>query len=355
METSVRSIPEYQVASALWKFCPPFLFILGTFGNVMTIIILRRLVGKPTALPVYLTTLALSDTCVLYFGLFRRWLMYIFEVDIRLFHPALCKTHTWLVYSVILMSAWLLAVMTMERAISVWLPHHVTLLCTRRRAVFSVVCILVFSLTVNSHFLYGVEVTFSITNGTLERDCNAPTSSTDYWYFVHAIWPWIDFTLSSLMPLVALIIGNSIILWKVSDSARAAQNLTAASIEDRPDRRKQISFMTVSLVTLSVVFFLTTTPICVYNVIEHYVQDSMSDAQGDAQLTLVWAVVNMFMYTNSAVNFYLYCLSGAKFRKEFKRFIVSLFLKPKPLSPEKSHILSSVLDGSARRYSCKTV
>ena len=40
--------------------------LFGTFGNVMTVIILRRLRSGWSAMNVYLTALALSDTGVLY-------------------------------------------------------------------------------------------------------------------------------------------------------------------------------------------------------------------------------------------------------------------------------------------------
>jgi hypothetical protein len=37
-----------------------------------------------------------------------------------------------------------------------------------------------------------------------------------------------------------------------------------------------------------------------------------------AILEMMWAVVNILMYTNNSMNFLLYILSGSRFRREFK-------------------------------------
>ena len=106
----------------------------------------------------------------------------------------------------------------------------------------------------------------------------------------------------------------------MSLSDRAARYLGSVRPNDVTQRRKKTSSMTITLVALSVIFFLTTSPICVYNVIEHYVEDGVADdPRGTGRLRLAWAVVNILMYTNSALNFYLYCLSGARFRQELRR------------------------------------
>ena len=87
----MESTPEYRASVAVWQYCPPVLFAFGTFGNVMTVVILRRMRIKRSAMPVYLTALALSDTCLLYTGLLRRWVLHVFLLDFRTVHPAACK------------------------------------------------------------------------------------------------------------------------------------------------------------------------------------------------------------------------------------------------------------------------
>ena len=37
-----------------------------------------------------------------------------------------------------------------------------------------------------------------------------------------------------------------------------------------------------------------------------------------AEMSVAWAVVNLFQYTNNSINFLLYCLSGSRFREELR-------------------------------------
>ena len=324
----MRSTPEHQASVAVWKYYPPVLFALGTFGNVMAMLVLRRLnmTTRRSAMPVYLTALAMSDTCLLYTGLLRHWLLHVFQLDVRVLHPVVCKVHTWLVYSLIILSAWLLSFMTMDRAVSVWRPHHVSLWCTRTKAVSVVISIAVVSLLINCHLLYGVDIVvrmeddYGFGNGTARSHCDVHNDG--YLAFFDLVWSWVDLTLASLLPFALLLLGNCLILWKVTLSVRAARYLGSTNPNDVSQRQRKTSSMTVTLVALSIIFFLTTSPICVFNVIEHYVSNGVeTDVRTDARLSLTWAVVNMLMYTNSAINFYLYCLSGAKFRQELKGYL----------------------------------
>ena len=52
---------------------------------------------------------------------------------------------------------------------------------------------------------------------------------------------------------------------------------------------------------------------------------------------VIWAVVNILMYTNNAVNFILYSLSGSRFRAELKDMWHTL----RPHIPRPSHVRQS--------------
>ncbi|KAL8608676.1 hypothetical protein ACOMHN_002905 [Nucella lapillus] len=279
---------------------------------------------KRSAMPIYLTTLALSDTSLLYTGLLRYWLLNVFDLDIRASHTAVCKVHTWLVYSLTMVSAWILTFMTVERTLSVWKPHRVSVLCTRPKAAVIVVCIVSSSLAVNSHLVYGLEV---VDAGNRTYGCIVP--DPHYLHFFNTVWAWVDLTLASLIPFTALLVGNSLILCKIYSSVRSARYLgSVCGNGGMTQRKKTMSSMTVTLVALSVIFFMTTSPICVYNVMEHYIYRENQDAvHGPGEMRLAWAIVNILLYTNNTLNFYLYCLSGTNFRKELRK---CLCCRPEP-------------------------
>ena len=217
--------------------------------------------------------------------------------------------------------------MTVERTVSVWKPQHVSYICTRNRAKHITFAIAIGFLMINSHMLFFFKVVnFDIMNSERLQSCRF--SGHKYANFFDIIWAWIDLTFSSLIPFVVLCIGNSIIIWKYYASLKSVQNNLRTNKAYAKTKKKSLSYLTATLIVLSGVFVLTTSPVCVYNIIEYFLHDShemVRKNQGTMQLT--WAVVNILMYTNNSLNFYLYFLSGSKFRKEFSDLISNCWKK----------------------------
>lgn len=266
---------------------------------------------------IYLRALAVSDLCVLYSGLLRWWALIMFKKDVRKWHVIVCKGHTWFVYVSVAVSAWLLVVMTFERTWSTCLPHRVNTFCTTRKAFGFIFFIIVFHSALLSHFLVGLTIK---KNADGEYVCGAISGSYDY--FVHDIWPVVDICIMSLLPFSCLIVGNIIIVWRTFLSLRTAAELNISSGANTQQRRRQrASSMTIILLGLCAVFFLTTSPICVYNLWEMGGSATMyvKGPADKARLELIWAFMNVAMYCNNTFNFYLYCLTGRKFRSEMRK------------------------------------
>ncbi|BFZ12148.1 hypothetical protein BsWGS_15187 [Bradybaena similaris] len=308
---------EYKVAEVMWQVCPVILFLFGTFGNIFILMMLRTLRLGRTSMHVYLRALAISDLCVLYTGLLRWWIFWTFGMDIRDKHILVCKGHTWLLYVSLYVSAWLLVFMTLERTFSACVPHRVNMFCTKRRACCLIVFIVVFQACMQSHFLFGMTLQYSDEKNT--QECQP--SAGDYNTFVHDIYPFVDLVLLSLIPFVCVILGNVIIIWKTFLSLKTAAELNLTSEKGATLRRRRASSMTLILICLSTLFLLTTSPTCVYNMWERgeTAKAAMKTSIGVARTELAWASVNIIMYCNNTFNFYLYCLSGRKFRNEIKQ------------------------------------
>jgi hypothetical protein len=74
--------------------------------------------------------------------------------------------------------------------------------------------------------------------------------------------------------------------------------------------------VTTMLLLVCIVFFVCTLPVTIY----------LSKADQYEEIfgccysrNVIWPLVNMFMYINNAVNFFLYCVSGPRFRLELKK------------------------------------
>lgn len=145
--------------------------------------------------------------------------------------------------------------------------------------------------------------------------------TNEYDYFIHNVYPVVDLVLLSLIPFVLVIFGNIVIIWKTFLSLKTAAELNLTSNKSANLRRRRASSMTVILICLSALFLLTTSPTCVFNMWERTetARLALTTSAGIARFELAWAVVSIIMYCNNTFNFYLYCLSGRKFRNEIIR------------------------------------
>ena len=77
--------------------------------------------------------------------------------------------------------------------------------------------------------------------------------------------------------------------------------------------------LTAMLLACGFTFLLTTLPLRIYQVLETYISMEAID-NGDLQtlqnLVTAWAVCNLVWYTNFGINFFVYVLSGPRFRQE---------------------------------------
>ena len=284
--------------------------LFGTFGNVMTVLILRRLRSGWSAMNVYLTTLALSDTATLYSVALPIWVRKVLAYDAYASHVVACKLSLWLMNTAATVSAWLLVALTAQRAASVVWPHRVNALCTRHKSVVIVVVITAVCSSLQSHMAYGFGLV-TISNGTSER---CTFGSRAYQEFYVSVWIRVNMFLYSVLPCACLIVSNGVLGWKLTVAVREAKEKFTGGEDLGDSRRKKASSVTVTIIIVSVAFVVITVPYMVYsNVFYAYASREIH--------IFLYDFFFVFGLFNFAWNFYLYCLTGSRFRGEFKRIV----------------------------------
>ncbi|KAL8618457.1 hypothetical protein ACOMHN_049874 [Nucella lapillus] len=150
--------PDSQTAAAIWKIYPPFVLLVGGFGNIATIFVMRRIKDHYSSQYAILMSLAVSDLIFLYSDATNWWLMHAFHVDLRLLNSATCKLLFWMQYVSGHTSSWLVTCVTVQRTMAVLWPHRMRVMCTVRRT-WIVIAILVFTASaLDSHMLVGMDI-----------------------------------------------------------------------------------------------------------------------------------------------------------------------------------------------------
>ncbi|XP_076446392.1 G-protein coupled receptor daf-37-like [Babylonia areolata] len=296
---------------------------MGGFGNIATIFVMRRIKDHNSSQHALLMALAVSDFCLLYTGVLRMWIVFVFEVDVLVSHAVVCKAQKWLVYSVNTLSAWLVTSVTVQRTMAVLWPHRMRAVCTVRRT-WLVIAALVFTVfALYSHLVVGVDVVEAWKN-----ECNIHPDMFEHFY--RHVFTWLDMCSSSFLPFLCLLTCNVILSLTLfrsssfsSSSSMAVQTISSPNAEHSKDlRKKTASRTTVLVLVLSCTFLALTMPVCAFLTWYHHSYDVLNQSPRIyARAELALAVTFQLWYTNSAINFLLYCLTGTKFRREFLSWI----------------------------------
>ena len=304
----------------LFRIGPMILLPVGTVSNALAIAVLQRLGTETSTMPLFFTALAVSDICLLYVGLLPVWLEFQLGYSLTASHTVVCKLDFWAFYSLGWLSAWLLVAMTIQRAASVVWPHKVSSTCTRRQARVSIATIVIFCFLLNSSLLYGLDI--------------HPEFGICYFtdYFVSKLLEallWQDLLMSSLLPFSFLLLSNSVLTWKVLQSVRAARaRLHSGQTEQVDARQRKFMSMSVTLIAVSAAFIILTSPIGILS-LASIINISNTDAINNDFVLFLGGVGNLLWYTNSTINFFLYILTGSRFRQELK---VLLGIAPKQVA-----------------------
>ena len=88
----MTELGEYRAHRLLQLYVPPFIIILGTFGNVFAFVILRNKAMLKFSIYFFLMVLSIADTLVLYAGLLPIWIGQLTSVVFRNLSNWTCKT-----------------------------------------------------------------------------------------------------------------------------------------------------------------------------------------------------------------------------------------------------------------------
>ena len=309
--TLPKDYTEYRVAQALWLYVSPILLVVGLFGNVLSLLVLRCTRMSRSRCSLLLSTLAVVDVLVLYTGLLRQWLIQLVQVDIRTLSDAGCKIHIFLTYYSSHLSSWTLLLVAVERMVSVCAPLQAQKWCSRRKMVIYWTLITVALAMLDSILLWImglIDYTYILNSGN--KTITECAFKEEYQHLNYDVFYWIDFILLCLIPLIVILTCNTTIIVKVTCLRKKVNNHSSVS-------SRKVSSTTIMLTLVCVVFLLTTTPLAVY-FLGYDVFFDETTAHGTSQIFLMYSVTNLIYYSSNAINFLLYCVGGSQFRRATK-------------------------------------
>ncbi|KAK2148427.1 hypothetical protein LSH36_498g00061 [Paralvinella palmiformis] len=325
-EEPLMEFPAYRLHKRLITYLPPILILLGTIGNVLSVIILSRRSLRKQSTYFYLATLSSADTVVLYVGLLRIWLGEILGQDIRDRSDWSCRIISFLGYTISDFSGWLIIAVTLERFFAVRYPFRVSGSRGRQRALKVVGAMLLLMSLVNCHFFWSVRVVYMKHGDEYTAKCHC---TEPYLKLIDDVWPWVDALIYSFLPFVVILVLNTLIIRQLVRARRRRVALSSAvtcrkchaadgcRVSDRDGGK-----ITVMLLVISLAFLVTTLPMNVALITSKFLVKRRPDIGTLIRLRLVLTVTELLMYLNHSINFLLYCAAGHRFRAECVRLML---------------------------------
>ena len=261
-----------------------------------------------------LMALAVADTLTLAVGPTGIYLKQIYNITVSDYF-LICKLQRYVKSVFGYYANWLLIVFTIFRVIAVYLPHKVNVYCTRKRAFIAVASTLSASCVVNLDSI--IHIQYVIRNN--RKRCWF-TGSRDIYYTVYS--QWVMLTIMSIIPFFVLVTSNILIIYKVLIySFRRKRMSTDIKSNDSQS-------LTAMLISISVLFLVTQVPTFAIIILKRNLRSEGHSEEYIYRFLIIDSVFRLLKWTNHAVNFFCYCISGKRFREELVSMVTGRF-RPK--------------------------
>lgn len=301
---------QVTVTCGLDLVLPPFLFLVGLVSNVLVILVMRSKSFRPLSTSFYMIVNAATDSASLLVTLPAHYVFVNFPgvFDNARDNHAMCSFFNVFGWGTSDLGVLFTAAMTTERAIAVKYPLKAHKLCTTRRAKMVVVGLTGFELVKLSHFFFK-----SVVSSTRSRMCDVDVSDQVYASFYNNVWPWLHFSIM-LVSYGVVVAGNVVIFVHIRRSASggAVNGVGRKSVRKDSHSGSRNRQMSVMLMIDSITLVVCTLPFSVTEIMKSEPGYTLLKLPGGKNL--VFTVTFYLLYLNRCLNFFLYCISGSRFR-----------------------------------------
>ena len=337
------TLMAYQVATYITKYWFPILVPIGLVGNMLSFLVMIKPHNRKMSTCIYMAVISVNDNLMMFLSL-HTWLVTVLKVHKRF--SSECKLKSTLSMLALQNSTFQVLAMSLDKYIAIKWPHRSLSYTTPKRAkiitsaiflsvsIYNVPNIFLTRLIQNRCFSYSVDIAFT------------------------QVFSWLTFVLNAIIPFSLLIYMNCIIVKTVRHGRKMFGGDTAnqsgdkmgtrnpnLGIETRQNTMKnaenQLTIMLLLVTTLFLVLLCPTYIRFIYLLLVE--RDTPSKY---ASGMLLYELSYKLYITNSAINFFLYCISGKRFRQDVKDILCCNTNTWKPWAIKENSIQSNVTRGS---------
>jgi len=325
MDVILHSTADTEISPQRMFFTvlTPLVICIGLAGNILSLVVyLSRNMRKISA-SVYLAALSASDTIVLFVYVFPEWLKHgtshFFDPTYVVFlqKEGVCQTIVYVQYVSRFLSSWFVVFFTIERCIGVCFPLRRKEICNSKTAHKIVIVTTLLSLFLCLFKPFLSEVTYNTVNKT--PLCTSTKSMQHVSFVLDSIFGIII----SFIPFILITCLNLLIIRKLFISRVQTRKIRVVTQESKI--RLEFTFIllgiSICFVALNLPYYVAwfkrywTTSIKIDTTTYSALKEQHNRIQS---LDNILHITRAIFYVNYSINFFLYAVTGAYFRKELR-------------------------------------
>ena len=311
----VQTHMTHKIAKYINTFWFPILVPIGFVGNVLSFLVMIKPNNRKISTCIYLAAISMNDNLMMVLA----FSSYFFTAaSIR------CKISAFLAMFALQNSTFQVLAMTIDKYIAIKWPHKAAIYSTPKRAKVTVFIIL------TSVFVYNIP--HLIISEAVQSICVAYGIGGT----ITQVYSWFSFVLNANIPFIMLIYMNYTIIKKVGQSRKMFvykdktddekernQNHNRANDRRGKSMKNTENQLTIMLLLVTTLFLILMIPTYVRFLLFSFIKRDTPEKY--ANLMLVYYFSYNLYNTNSGINFFLYCISGQKFRNDVKETLLYCF------------------------------
>ena len=237
-----------------------------------------------------------------------QWLLK--NANIQTLTNSICKILGPFILIFVFNGSYQVVLMTFDKCFAIMAPHKAISFCTPKRAKVLLLTAFLFMFAFNSPNFY--------LHRKVLADCAGNTIKTPLILF----YVYLAFAINSLVPFFSLVTMNFIIIRAVRRSrkmrAQTAGNLNDSSVMTANKMKQVENQLTIMSVIIAVTFIILFLPSNVRFVVYQFVKVDATPTTYAGFYFFIHLSFRLYA-TNYGIHFFLYLLSGSKFRDDLKK------------------------------------
>jgi hypothetical protein len=244
---------QHLTETIVYKYICLTIFVIGVIGNLLSVLVFSRSSLRRRSCAVYFLALAITDIASLCASFIDTVLPSYNNVSLTGKSLFICKLNPLMVYFTTDLSNFLLAVASIDRAVSIQCPQRSKRFCRAKIAIYIIIGMSITLLLINGHIFWGFEIieaapSFQVCMPSKTKYVYHNERDSLPYYRFYEIFDSLDMLFAVVIPFIVMLICNIIILIRVLTSRRSIRSIITTTIQSkkfrkRHEKEKQLTVM----------------------------------------------------------------------------------------------------------------